>query len=321
MTTLPAPNMGTMLPPTIVPSFPRTTHDPFVENQYTGGLDARWRRASTSDTSMPDYYSSSSSAPSRHVSNHTAMSAVPQRPHNMQSVGGYETLVEALMPGAPSNTPNANTAVQSPSHGLTSQLQQTPTSSENQQAQAQQYQANYLPYQFQGSQYSGQGSLGRTGGTWRDTYKVAAGQYQAKVEPTDASNTYGSSSLSMTSGMSSGFTPVPSHTMSSSSLGIRSRKEHSNEDEHISPVQNEQRRYGENFNAPGINLSSSSTMGLSSSGAKRQRTATPASLKSQAIDVEDDLRSSPSVRSVRKVSALEGIENRAISGSPRGEDD
>lgn len=97
---LPIPVGGTMLPPNQVP-FPKLTagFDPFTEPNIGHN---QWRQTSFTDVSMPDYSSSESS---RRVTDPITAHMFDRRYETMQSVGAYESICEALLPAAPTNTP------------------------------------------------------------------------------------------------------------------------------------------------------------------------------------------------------------------------
>lgn len=99
---LPAPAFGLMPPPILFQRLGSFERDPFSERSYNPWMG----RQPSSDSLMPDYSSSASHVSnSRKVSEPMSIDKPVDWKFDMQSVGAYESLCEALIPSAPVNTP------------------------------------------------------------------------------------------------------------------------------------------------------------------------------------------------------------------------
>ena len=95
------PTLGSMVPPNANAPPRQHQYDPFIEPHHA--TFSHWRKQNSSDLSMQDYPESQTRASSsRQVSDPMPI----DRPReNMSMSGAYDTLCEALMPSAPTNTP------------------------------------------------------------------------------------------------------------------------------------------------------------------------------------------------------------------------
>jgi hypothetical protein len=85
--------------------FPRqATFDPFTEPVHSAYSSWRRARASSTDISMPDY-SKTHTRESTQVSEPMVTDRVEVQHRNIQMIGPYDTLCEALIPRVPDNTP------------------------------------------------------------------------------------------------------------------------------------------------------------------------------------------------------------------------
>lgn len=110
----PPPGFGSMQPPN-PPLFQRQpAFDPFTESGNPAFT--HWRQRSSADVSMPDYATSRGSS-SRQVSDPMQISETTSQAFASEPMPGiYDSLIEAMIPKAPSNTPKtgAGTPVTAP---------------------------------------------------------------------------------------------------------------------------------------------------------------------------------------------------------------
>lgn len=103
----PPPGFGSMQPPN-PPLFQRQpVFDPFTESNHSAFT--HWRQRSSADVSMPDYTASRGSS-SRQVSDPMQITENTNQAFASEPMPGiYDSLIEAMMPKAPSNTPKTGT--------------------------------------------------------------------------------------------------------------------------------------------------------------------------------------------------------------------